>query len=70
MVNTAAPLRYLTAQQYAADRQLPDSWVYAQCRLYIRTRGRQGLCCKKFGRYTLMPSNSDEKSSTLGRVLA
>lgn len=49
-------LAYLTALQYAKARQIPESWVYAQCRLYVRTKGKRGLRCRKFGRYTRIPA--------------
>lgn len=58
MLNTQTSVdpSYLTVQQYAAARQLPESWVYSRCRLYVRTKGKRGLRCKKFGTYTRIPA--------------
>lgn len=41
---------FLTVHEAAALIAMPTSWVYAECRRYHNTRGREGLPCKRFGR--------------------
>jgi hypothetical protein len=43
---------FYTVQQVAAALQLPESWVYSECRRYIASKGKRGIPCRKFGRYT------------------
>lgn len=49
---------YLTCQETAAHLNLAPSWVYEQCRLYQRTRGREGIPCKRFGRAVRIPQGA------------
>jgi hypothetical protein len=41
----------LTADEVAQIVKLPTSWVYEQSRLWIRTRGAEGIPTVTLGRY-------------------
>jgi hypothetical protein len=41
---------FLTVDECADALKMRPSWVYEQCRMFTRTRGREGIPCKRFGR--------------------
>jgi hypothetical protein len=49
---------FLTADAAATLLVMPTSWVYAECRKFTRTKGREGIPCKRFGRAVRIPGDA------------
>lgn len=48
---------FLTVPEAAAHLSMPSSWVYAECRKYANSRGRDGIPSKRFGRAVRIPTD-------------